>query len=216
MHPWGHWLPGRAFEIMELIPSYPERRIGGAHTRKCVTPRAAATFYPKFKTVLQVPSRVGIFLRAAACCVAVCGFARAADPEVVPVGVCEVLRNLVGWENKEAAIVGRYSFRLTGRWVSEQICDPVAADPPQLWIVEDEKDGPRLPDRFELSATAVHSKLAGIERRTALAKFPFGTRDYDRWAVIYGRIEARKGDDARKAPANLVIRGTAVIVFLAE
>ena len=45
-------------------------------------------------------------------------------------------------------------------------------------------------------------------------KFRFGTPDYDRWAVIYGRVEQRKGDDTKKAPANLVIRGSGVIVFV--
>ncbi len=91
---------------------------------------------------------------------------------------------------------------------------PGAAEPPQLWIVEDDKDGPRPPERFELDAAAVRVKLAEIERHTALAKFRFGSPGYDRWAVVYGRIETRKGEDARQAPANLVICGTAVIVFL--
>ena len=57
-------------------------------------------------------------------------------------------------------------------------------------------------------------KLTEITRRTALGKFRFGTPGYDRWAVIYGRVEARKGEDAKKAPANLVIRGASVILFL--
>ena len=164
--------------------------------------------------MLQASSWVGTLFRAAACVLAACGLTRAADPPLAPVGVCEVLRDLASWDNKSAAILGRYSFRPTGRWVSEQVCDPGAADPPQLWIVEDDKDGPRPPERFELDAVQIRLKLTEIERRTALAKFRFGTPGYDRWAVIYGRVQMRKGDDARKAPANLVIRGTAVIVFL--
>jgi len=164
--------------------------------------------------VLQVSSWVGILVRAVACLLAAGGLARAADPPLVPVGVCEVLRDLASWDSKNAAVVGRYSFRPTGRWVSEQVCDPGAADPPQLWIIEDEKDGPRPPERFEFDAAVIHLKLSAITRRTALAKFRFGTPGYDRWAVIYGRVEARKGDDAKQAPANLVIRGAAVILFL--
>ena len=148
------------------------------------------------------------------CVLAACGLARAADPPLAPVGVCEVLRDLASWDNKTAAVVGRYSFRPTGRWVSEQVCDPGAANPPQLWIVEDGVDGPRPPDRYEFDTAAVRLKLHGIARRTALAKFRFGSPGYDRWAVIYGRIQARKGDDARTAPADLVIRGTAVILIL--
>ncbi|MGD0669653.1 MAG: hypothetical protein ABSB23_19000 [Bryobacteraceae bacterium] len=164
--------------------------------------------------MLQASSWVGTSFRAVACLLAACGLAHAADPQLAPVGVCEVLRHLAAWENKSAVIVGRYSFRPTGRWVSEQVCDPGAAEPPQLWIVEDEKDGPRPPEGFELDAAAVRQKLAEIERHTALAKFRFGSPGYDRWAVVYGRVEARKGDDAKKAPANLVICGTAVIVIL--
>jgi hypothetical protein len=165
--------------------------------------------------VLRESSWVGKVIRAVVCLLAAGGFARAADPAMAPpVGVCEVLRDLASWDNKDAAVVGRYSFRSTGRWVSEQVCDPGAADPPQLSIVEDEKDGPRPPERFEFDAVQIHLKLAAISRRTALAKFRFGTKDYDRWAIVYGRIEARKGDDAKKAPANLVIRGAAVILFL--
>lgn len=157
---------------------------------------------------------MGTLFRVVTGILAAGGLACAADPQLSPVGVCEVLRHLTSWENKSAAIVGRYSFRPTGRWVGEQVCDPAAADPPQLWIVEDDKGGPRPPERFELDAAAVRLKLAEIERHTALAKFRFGSPGYDRWAVVYGRIEARKGDDAKKAPANLVICGTAVIVFL--
>ncbi len=157
---------------------------------------------------------MGILIRAAACLLAVCGLVRAADPPLAPVGVCEVLRNLASWENKSAAIIGRYSFRPTGRWVGEQVCDAGAADPPQLWIVEDDANGPRPPERFEFDAAIMRLKLTEIAHHTALAKFRFGTPSYDRWAVIYGRVETRKGDDARKAPANLVIRSASVIVFL--
>ena len=139
--------------------------------------------------------------------------AYAADPELAPVGVCEVLRDLANWESKSAAVVGRYSFRPTGRWVSEQVCDPAIADPPELWIVEDE-DAPRPPERFEFDAAVMHRKLAEITRHTTLATFRFGTPGYDRWAVVYGRIQARKGEEAKKAPANLVIRGASVILFL--
>jgi len=33
--------------------------------------------------------------------------------------------------------------------------------------------------------------------------------------VVYGRVEARKAEAARQAPANLVFRGSGVVVFLA-
>ena len=73
---------------------------------------------------------------------------------------------------------------------------------------------PGRPSASNLTPPKCASSSTEIARRTALAKFRFGTPGYDRWAVVYGRIQARKGDDARKAPANLVIRGASVIVFL--
>jgi hypothetical protein len=64
-----------------------------------------------------------------------------------------------------------------------------------------------------MDATAVHHKIVEIARHTSLGKFRFGTPDYDRWAVIYGRVEPRKTED-KKGAANLVIRGNGVIVFV--
>jgi hypothetical protein len=142
-----------------------------------------------------------------------CVLTLGAEEPIVPVTVCEVLRDLSGQEGKPLAVLGRYSFREGGRWVGEQTCDPTTAATPALWLVEDSKDGPKPPGNFELDATAVRRKLTEVARHTSLSKFRFGTPDYDRWVVIYGRVEPRKPED-KKASANLVIRGNAVIVFL--
>ena len=148
-----------------------------------------------------------------------CAFALAADPPLVPLTVCEVLRDLPSYEGKSVAVVGRYSFRENGRWMGAQVCDagsPVPGGaPPLLWLVEDSGDGPKPPGDFELGAVALNRKFAGIRQRTSLGKFRFGTPDYDRWAVIYGRVETRKAEAAKQAPANLVFRGSGVVVFLA-
>ena len=53
----------------------------------------------------------------------------------------------------------------------------------------------------------LNKKFAELTHRTSLGKFRFGTPEYDRWAVVYGRVVARKGDAAKKAPADLVFRG---------
>jgi hypothetical protein len=137
-----------------------------------------------------------------------------ADPPILPLGVCEVLRDLTALEGKNVAVIGRYSFRGIGRWIGEQSCTPPVTVPVQLWLVEDLKGGPKPPGNFELDGVALNRKFAELQRRTPLGKFRFGTPDYDRWAVIYGRVEARKGEDARKAAANLVIRGDGVIIVL--
>jgi hypothetical protein len=138
---------------------------------------------------------------------------QAAGP-MPPVTVCDVLAKLPAYEGKEVAVLGRYSFRKDGRWVSEQSCDGPAATPPVLWLVEDSGAGPRPPDDFELDAPALNRKFADMLKRTSLGKFRFGTADYDRWAVVYGKIVARKGNDAAKAPADLVFRGSGVVIFL--
>jgi len=63
---------------------------------------------------------------------------------------------------------------------------------------------------------------------TALTQLPFGSQDYDNWAVVYGRVETRKdlvavtASGPRKngfgygesSPARLVCHGEAVVIFL--
>ena len=140
--------------------------------------------------------------------------AHSADAPVVPVGVCDVLRDLAAHDGKNVAVVGRYSFRETGgRWVGEQSCSALTV-PPQLWLLEDSKSAPKLPENFEVDGAVLKQKFEELQHRAPLGKFRFGSSDYDRWAVIYGRVETRKGDDAKKAAANLVIRGDGVIIVL--
>jgi hypothetical protein len=137
-----------------------------------------------------------------------------ADPPILPLGVCEVLHDLPALEGKNVAVIGRYSFRENGRWVAEPSCAPPVTVPPQLWLVEDLKGGPKPPGNFELDGVALNRKFVELQRRAPLGKFRFGTPDYDRWAVIYGRVEARKGEDSKRAAANLIIRGDGVIIVL--
>lgn len=143
-----------------------------------------------------------------------CAAALPADAPLVPLTVCEAMRDLASREGKVLAVLGRYSFRESGISLGEQACDPPVTGPPQFRLVEDAKDGPKPPGSFELDGVAALSKLAAMRKRTSLGKFRFGTSDYDRWAVVYGRVAARRGDDAKQAPADLVFRGDAVVVFL--
>jgi hypothetical protein len=133
---------------------------------------------------------------------------------IVPVTVCEVVADPAAYEGKDLAILGRYSFRKDGRWVGEQSCAAASSTPPMLWLTEDANGGPKPPGDFELDAAALNRKFADIVKRTTLGKFRFGTPDYDRWAVVYGRVVLRKGNDAAKAPADLVFRGSGVVIFL--
>jgi hypothetical protein len=143
-----------------------------------------------------------------------CAAAKPADAPLEPVSVCELLRDLPSHEGKDVAVFGRYSYRTNGRWIGEQACAPAVEGPAQFWLLEDPDRSPRPPQDFEIDGAAVRRKFVDILKRTALGKFRFGNPDYDRWAVIYGRVEQRKGEDAKKAPANLLIRGSGVIVFV--
>jgi hypothetical protein len=136
-----------------------------------------------------------------------------ADGAIVPQTVCEIIHDLAVQDGKVVAAVGRYSFRADGRWLGEQSCE-TASPTPSLWMVEDLKEGPRPPEPLNLDKAALKKKFADVQRRSALGKFHFGTSDYDRWAVVYGRVERRTGDDAKKAPANLVFRGSTLIFVI--
>lgn len=136
-----------------------------------------------------------------------------ADAPIVPYTVCEILGDLTRFADNPVAALGRYSFRGDGRWLSEQGCGE-AENPPVLWLTEDGKEGPKAPNSFELDGSLLNHKFAELRKTTALGKFRFGSPDYDRWAVVYGRVEARKGDAAKKAPAELVFRGDGVVVYL--
>jgi hypothetical protein len=161
--------------------------------------------------------RVRVGERVVWLAILVCAALRAQGP-LVPLRVCEVLRDLAASDGKTVAILGRYSFRESGSWLGEQVCEPalpepVSTAPTLLWLVEDSRDAPRPPDDFQLDAAALHRKMVEMTRRTFLGRFRFGTPDYDRWAVVYGRVELRKAGD-KKATANLVFRGSGVVVFV--
>jgi hypothetical protein len=164
--------------------------------------------------VLQVRFQAGPVPRALAIAIFGCALAQCADDTVVPLTVCEVVTNLPAQDGKIVAVIGRYSFRSIGRWMGEQTCN-VPSPTPSLWMVEDPKDGPKPPEHLNLDSAALKSKFALVQRRSTLGNFRFGTSDYDRWAVVYGRVDRREpADPNHKAAANLVFRGSSVIIVI--
>ena len=137
-----------------------------------------------------------------------------ADRGIVPVSVCDLLRDLPSYDGQTVAVVGRYSYRTSSRWIAQQGCQPVSGRPSAIWVVENLNDAPKAPDVFQFDAAELDKKLLEVQQHTPLGKFRFGTPDYDRWAVIYGRVEPRKGDDAKEYAANLIIRSNTMIIFL--
>ncbi len=137
-----------------------------------------------------------------------------ADRGIVPISVCEVLRDLPAHEGQTVAVVGRYSYRTNSHWLDQQSCQPAPAVVPSLWLVENLTDAPKPSGVLQFDAAELDKRLLEVQQHTPLGKFRFGSTDYDRWAVIYGRVESRRGDDAGRFGANLVIRGNAMIIFL--
>jgi hypothetical protein len=164
--------------------------------------------------VLQVRFDAVPVLRTLALAFLGCVAAQCADDTLVPLTVCEVVANLPAQDGKIVAVIGRYSFRSIGRWMGEQACS-APSPTPELWMVEDPKEGPKPPEHLNLDSAALKSKFALVQRRSALGNFRFGTSDYDRWAVVYGRVERREPPDPNhKAAANLVFRGSSVIIVI--
>jgi hypothetical protein len=137
-----------------------------------------------------------------------------ADAPLVPMTVCEILHDLPAQNGKAVVVIARYSFRQSGRWIGEEACDPAPVAPPLLWLTEDATGAPKPPEDFELDAAVLRRKFVEIQRHTTLGKFKFGNPEYDRWAMVYGRVDARKGDALKQAAANLVYRGSGAVVFL--
>jgi hypothetical protein len=174
---------------------------------------------------LRAHSRT-VFRRWVALALLASASAIAADPPITPVTVCEIVTDLAAHEGKEMAVLGRYSFRRDGRWMGEDSCDPAGTVSPTLWLTEDSNTAPKPPGNFELDVPSLNRKFADLLRHATLGKFRFGTPEYDRWAVVYGRVVSRKEDPARKpdlarkeeparkAPADLLFRGNGVVIFL--
>ncbi len=155
-----------------------------------------------------------VFRRAITLALLATASAAAADSPITPLTVCEITADLAAHEGKDVAVLGRYSFRRDGRWISEESCEPAAKTLPTLWLTEDSTAAPKPPGDFELDVPSLNRKFAELLRRTALGKFRFGNPEYDRWAVVYGRVVPRKSDAAHKASADLLFRGNGVVIFL--
>jgi hypothetical protein len=149
-----------------------------------------------------------------------------------PVRVCDVLADLSAQDGKVVAVLGRFSFRENGRFLSEDGCEGTltagdSARPNALRVVFDPKTAPALPPRLELDAADVYQPLKLVRQRTALGKFRFGSVDYDRWAVVFGRIEvsgaiksgskpaAARNTAFEPAPARIVCGGESAVLVLA-
>jgi hypothetical protein len=144
---------------------------------------------------------------------------------VQPVRVCTVLQDPDAYAGKVVAVVGRFSFRRDGRFLSEESCGTAGNSLP---VAFDQKLAPKTPEHLEIEASLVTKLLKQIQQTTALAKFRFGTPDYDRWAVVYGRVEPGKQPrtvvlNTESVPTpleskhiDLVCAGDSVVMFIVD
>jgi hypothetical protein len=154
------------------------------------------------------------------------GAVGADEPETIqPVRVCTVLQDPDSYAGKIVAVVGRFSFRHEGRFLSEENCGNNGSVLP---VAFDQKLAPKTPEHLEIPAGVVTKLLKQIQQTTALAKFRFGTPDYDRWAVVYGRVEpgkqlrsvvlntANHGNAVEAGHAELICAGDSVVMFIVD
>ena len=153
----------------------------------------------------------------------------AADAPLPVVRVCEILRDLPSYHGKVVAVVGRFSYREAGRFLSEKTCGSAKSeshpDSAAIRVLYDSKSAPKLPAVLSLDRSLVDKELELIRRETSLASFRFGSQYYDRWAVVYGRIEINQDSDTRSksvagefepALAKIICASSTMVVFLAD
>jgi len=159
------------------------------------------------------------------------GAGAGAPASLEPVRVCEIVQDLNAYRGKAVAVLGRYSFRANGRFLSETACESKLKTgtfewPAALRLQADTGSAPKPPDGFDIDSAETGRKLSLVRKTTALGKFRFGSLEYDRWAIVYGRVEEAKDlqappadakaskSELEPAPAYLTYRGDGVVFFL--
>jgi len=172
-----------------------------------------------------------------AICLAICSMASpvapAADAPLEPVTVCEVLRDPKLYDGRVIALLGRYSYRAEGRWMGEDRCTALEGtqsnpSPEIIRLSYAPEFAPRMASGYTVDGAAVADKIQLVKKSTNLRKFRFGSSEYDRWAVVYGRIKVEeKGastaekKDAKPQPhssaaAELLYAGDGYVMFLRD
>lgn len=142
----------------------------------------------------------------------VCSFHTYASPLVAmgglhPITVCELLADPMAYDGKEVALLGKWKdSHFDGLWLSEDRCKSrLTTDgyewPNEVWIAGD-RSAPAPPQGLlVLDPHALSEKLElvrgttslGLEEMAFVSKEGGGARKVPQhWAVIFGRIEARK------------------------
>ena len=135
-----------------------------------------------------------------------------------PVTVCEILKTPAQFDGKAIAVLGRLSSRAGIRSIGEESCGTsLDASRPVLKLSYDSRSAPHLSGGFAVDDHTVKEELKAIRVHTKLASFRFGTPDYDRWAIVYGRVKiATPAGPAKKDSGKLVYAGDGDVILLAD
>jgi hypothetical protein len=107
-------------------------------------------------------------------------------------------------------LLGRLSSRESGRFLGEEKCAD-GGKPALLELHSDRQAGP-LPDgSIDVDTAAVERSITEMKKSTPLHTFPFGSGDFDRWAIVYGRVASVP---APPKPGRLVLRSDSLIIFV--
>jgi hypothetical protein len=138
----------------------------------------------------------------------------AGEAALDPILVCQATSNWKDYDSKAVAVLGRYSFRQAapqkGRWLDQEACDGNKLRG-MIRLTLDAQNAPKPPDQISIDEPALEKKLAAIRQHTTLGKFRFGSADYDRGAVVIGRVERHGEEDFQ-----LTYRGDGAVFFLAD
>lgn len=174
------------------------------------------------------------FLTSAAMRLAICILVTAVLPgtplraEEIPSGpapvmrVCDLLQDTAARSGKVLAVVGRFSFREYGRFMSEAACETADGAPVALEVVYDANTGPTPAAGSALDRTAVETQLNRVKVKTQLKQFRFGSEEYDRWAVVYARFEVQKHGDVKtdkefkSTAGRLVCRSSSMVIPIVD
>ena len=152
----------------------------------------------------------------------VCSFYTYAGPLVAagglhPITVCELLADPTAYDGRQVALLGKWAdSHFDGVWLSEDRCESrLITDgyewPNEVWIRNDNSAPTPPKGLLVLDSHALDEKLASVHRTTSLGleeiaflgKDGGGTRQVKQhWAVIFGRIEARKQLHPPNRPTN--------------
>ena len=110
-------------------------------------------------------------------------------------------------------LLGRVSKRENGRWIGQDSCEGMAGGPKSLTVHFDRQAGPLPPDQFALNTALAKIKFREAAEHTKLQEFRFGSGDYDRWAIVFGRVNFADSpsSDATGKTGSVLCRGEAMI-----